>query len=91
MMGKAWLMQLILFLTLGLLVFPSRIMPLIGMGLLISGFLIFVARPLGVFISLAFLKLISGANYFFPGLGFGVVCLLYLPLTLFWRVFPKRS
>lgn len=51
--GQAWLMQIILFLTLGLLVFPSRIAPLIGMGLLISGFLIFVARPISVFTSLS--------------------------------------
>jgi potassium/hydrogen antiporter len=54
--GQAWLMQIILFLTLGLLVFPSRIVPLIGPGLLISAFLIFVARPIGVFASLAFFK-----------------------------------
>ncbi len=54
--GQAWLMQIILFLTLGLLVFPSRIVPLIGMGLLISAFLIFVARPIGVFASLSFFK-----------------------------------
>jgi cell volume regulation protein A len=54
--GQAWLMQIILFLTLGLLVFPSRIVPLIGMGLLISAFLIFIARPLGVFMSLSFFK-----------------------------------
>jgi len=54
--GQAWLMQIILFLTLGLLVFPSRIIPLIGTGLLISAFLIFVARPLGVFASLSFFK-----------------------------------
>ncbi|HMJ46420.1 MAG TPA: cation:proton antiporter, partial [Ferruginibacter sp.] len=54
--GQAWLMQIILFLTLGLLVFPSRIVPLIGMGLLISAFLIFVARPIGVFLSLSFFK-----------------------------------
>jgi potassium/hydrogen antiporter len=54
--GQAWLMQIILFLTLGLLVFPSRIVPLIGMGLLISAFLIFVARPIGVFASLGFFK-----------------------------------
>lgn len=54
--GQAWLMQIILFLTLGLLVFPSRILPLIGMGLLISAFLIFVARPIGVFASLAFFR-----------------------------------
>ncbi|WP_026452660.1 potassium/proton antiporter [Aequorivita capsosiphonis] len=50
--GLAWLMQIVLFLTLGLLVFPSHIVPVIGIGLIISLFLIFVARPLAVFISL---------------------------------------
>jgi cell volume regulation protein A len=45
-------MQIILFLTLGLLVFPSHILPVIVTGLLISAFLIFVARPLSTFISL---------------------------------------
>lgn len=50
--GLAWLMQIVLFLTLGLLVYPSHILPVIGIGLLISAFLIFVARPIGVFISL---------------------------------------
>jgi potassium/hydrogen antiporter len=54
--GQAWLMQIILFLTLGLLAFPSRIVPLIGMGLLISAFLIFIARPIGVFASLSLFK-----------------------------------
>lgn len=55
--GLAWLMQIVLFLTLGLLVFPSQIVPYIGIGLLISVFLILVARPLSVFISLAFFKM----------------------------------
>ena len=54
--GQAWLMQIVLFLTLGLLVFPSRIVPLAGMGLVISAFLIFVARPIGVFASLSLFK-----------------------------------
>lgn len=54
--GQAWLMQIILFLTLGLLVFPSHIVPVIGMGLLISLFLILIARPIGVFVSMAFFK-----------------------------------
>ena len=54
--GQAWLMQIILFLTLGLLVFPSRVIPVIGAGLLIAGFLIFVARPAGVFAALVFFK-----------------------------------
>ncbi|MGL4520215.1 MAG: potassium/proton antiporter [Phocaeicola sp.] len=55
--GMAWLMQIILFLTLGLLVFPSYIVPIMGIGLLISLFQIFVARPLSVFISLAPFKM----------------------------------
>lgn len=49
--GLAWLMQIVLFLTLGLLVFPSHILPVIGIGLLVSAILIFVARPLAVWIS----------------------------------------
>ncbi len=47
--GFAWLMQIILFLTLGLLVFPSQVFPIVGIGLIISLFLIIVARPLSVF------------------------------------------
>jgi cell volume regulation protein A len=50
--GIAWLMQIIMFLTLGLLVFPSRIVPVIGPGLLIACILIFLARPTAVFLSL---------------------------------------
>ncbi|CAN5555597.1 potassium/proton antiporter [soil metagenome] len=55
--GVAWLMQIMMFLTLGLLVFPSEMVPLLGVGFVISLFLIFVARPLGVFISLLFFKI----------------------------------
>lgn len=50
--GLAWLMQIVLFLTLGLLVFPSRILPVLEIGILVSLFLIFVARPVSVFLSL---------------------------------------
>ncbi|WP_372753959.1 potassium/proton antiporter [Labilibaculum sp.] len=57
--GMAWLMQIILFLTLGLLVFPSQLFTwsVVGLGLLISLFLIFLARPIGVFLSLALFKM----------------------------------
>jgi len=54
--GQAWLMQIVMFLTLGLLVYPSQIVPVIGPGVLISLFLIFIARPLAVMISLAFFR-----------------------------------
>ena len=50
--GLAWLMQVVMFLTLGLLVFPSQIMPVIGSGLLVAFILILLARPISVFLCL---------------------------------------
>lgn len=67
--GQAWLMQIIMFLTLGLLVFPSQIIPLTGVGLLLSAVLIFVARPLGVFISLLFANLKTNKLLFISWVG----------------------
>ena len=52
--GLAWLMQVTMFLMLGLQVFPVRLVPIAWGGLLISLFLIFVARPAGVHTALAF-------------------------------------
>ena len=54
--GWAWLMQIIMFLTLGLLVFPSHILPYFWLGLAIALVLMFVARPVAVFTSLMFSK-----------------------------------
>jgi cell volume regulation protein A len=53
----AWLMQIAMFLTLGLLVFPSQIVPVIGAGIVAALFLMLVARPVSVFVSLAFSEL----------------------------------
>jgi cell volume regulation protein A len=50
--GIAWLMQIIMFLTLGLLVFPSKIPAVVGIGIAFSLFIMLVARPLAVFLSL---------------------------------------
>lgn len=51
--GIAWLMQIIMFLTLGLLVTPTEIVPIVGKGLLIATILIFLARPISIFLCLA--------------------------------------
>lgn len=51
--GMAWLAQVTMFLTLGLLVTPSQIEPVILPGLAITAILMFVARPLSVFLCLA--------------------------------------
>lgn len=50
--GVAWLMQIVMFLILGLLAFPNRVLPLAGMGLLFTTFLMFIARPASVFLTL---------------------------------------
>lgn len=51
--GLAWLMQITMFVTLGLLVFPSHLVPVAGTGLLFAAFLMFVARPASVFLTLS--------------------------------------
>jgi cell volume regulation protein A len=67
--GLAWLMEIVLFLTLGLLVFPSQIIPYIGIGLLISLFLIVVARPVSVFLSLIFFKMKLRRRFYISWVG----------------------
>jgi len=47
----AWLSQIIMFVVLGLLCFPSRLADVTGRALLISTVLIFVARPIAVLAS----------------------------------------
>lgn len=55
--GLSWLMQSVMFLTLGLLVYPSQIIKVTGPGILIASFMILIARPISVYLSLSFSKL----------------------------------
>jgi cell volume regulation protein A len=52
----AWLMQIVMFLALGLLVFPSELPAVSGRALLMSAVLILVARPLAVLATLVPLR-----------------------------------
>lgn len=50
--GLAWLMQIGMFLVLGLLIFPSHLLTVVGSGLLITGVAVFIARPVSVLVVL---------------------------------------
>ena len=50
--GMTWLMQLVMFLMLGLLASPSKMLPMLVPALVIGLFMIFVARPASVFLCL---------------------------------------
>ena len=78
-------MQIVMFLTLGLMVFPSQIIPVIGDGILISAFLMLVARPVAVFISLVFFPQISvRKKVFISGVGLrGAVPVIFATFPLF--------
>ncbi len=67
--GFAWLMQIVLFLTLGLLVFPSELVAIAGIGLIISVFLMLVARPVSVFISTVFFRMKTRERFFISWVG----------------------
>ncbi len=67
--GLAWLSQIVLFLTLGLLVTPSEIIPYLGIGMLVSIFLILVARPVAVFLSLLPFKMTINRRVYIAWVG----------------------
>lgn len=55
--GLAWMMQMVMFMILGLLVFPNELLHVAWQGIALAIFLMIVARPIGVFVSLFFSKI----------------------------------
>ncbi|MCB0633074.1 MAG: cation:proton antiporter, partial [Lewinella sp.] len=52
----SWIMEISLFILLGLQVFPSELLPHIGSALIVTAVLILLARPLSVFFIYLFMK-----------------------------------
>ncbi|WP_195576199.1 potassium/proton antiporter [Paenibacillus sp. 1001270B_150601_E10] len=52
--GFSWMMQIMMFVLLGLLVFPGQLVLVTWQALLLSFILMFIARPIGVWLSLLF-------------------------------------
>jgi cell volume regulation protein A len=51
--GITWLAQILMFLTFGLLIVPQQLPAIAGVGTAIALFMMLIARPLSVFISLS--------------------------------------
>ena len=81
----AWIMQIAMFLILGLQVFPSKIPEVAWVGTMVALFVAFFARPLAVFLSLLFFKRFNVADKLFiswGGLRGAVpIILAMIPLT----------
>lgn len=54
--GLTWLMQIMLFFTLGLLVFPSQVLDVVWQGLAVALFISFVGRPVAVWTIMSIFK-----------------------------------
>ena len=81
--GVAWLMQVVMFIALGLLVFPKQLFPVSGIAILAALFLIFIARPLGVFVSLSFFRFKLREKTFISWVGLrGAVPIVFATLPL---------
>lgn len=68
--GYTWLFQIVMFITLGLLVNPHEILDVLEIGLLVSVFMLLVARPASVLLCLApFRKLTAKAKIYVSWVG----------------------
>src|SRR5690606_21315964 len=83
--AAAWICQILMFMTLGLLSFPSRLLDVAGVTLLIAAVLIFVARPIAVFLSASWFGFSRNELFFLSWVGLkGAV-----PITL--ATFPMLA
>jgi len=81
--SMAWLSQIIMLLILGLLVTPSRMMQDFPEALLVACVLIFIARPVAVFIALYFSRMKLNEKMFISWVGLRGAVPIYLALIPF--------
>jgi len=67
--GFAWMMQIVMFTILGLLVFPKDLLSVAWQGILVAIVLMFIARPIAVFISTMSMKFSAKRKIFISWAG----------------------
>lgn len=80
-----WLCQLVMFMLLGLLVTPSKVVPVLGPALIVALVLIFIARPVAVWLCLAPFNFSSAEKTFISWVG------LRGAVSIFLAVIPTLS
>lgn len=89
--GIAWVAQILVFLTLGLLLFPSHLLTVWKEGLILSLFMMFVSRPLSVFVAAPLSTLDKKERVFVSWVGLRGAAPIILA-TLPWSVgFPNSE
>lgn len=86
--GLSWLFQIVMFLTLGLLVNPHELVPVAVLGLFVSVFMVFFARPASVFVCLApFRKMSRKAKLYVSWVGLrGAVPIIFATYPLIAQI-----
>ena len=89
--GLAWTMQIVIFLTLGLLVNPSQLPAVALAGVAIAFWIMFVARPMGVFLSLLFSRYSVKEKMFISWVGLRGVVPIVLATYPFGANLPRSE